>query len=90
MCRDDGVLIQVRSEPVIAWEANPLSPKTFRRLVQTVLQPAEPAMSEMPKRRWYHFSIRDLLLVTVIVALAVGWFVERRSIAKHKDQNPPV
>jgi hypothetical protein len=42
MCRDDVVLIRVRSEPVIAWEANPLSPKTFRRLVQTVLQPAEP------------------------------------------------
>ena len=25
------------------------------------------------------FSIRDLLLVTVIVALAVGWWVDRRS-----------
>ena len=39
-------------------------------------------MSETPNRRWYHFSIRDLLLVTVIVALAVGWFVERRSAAE--------
>ena len=39
-------------------------------------------MSETPKQRWYHFSIRDLLLVTVIVALAVGWFVERRSAAE--------
>ena len=28
------------------------------------------------------FSIRDLFLVTMIVALAVGWFVERRSAAE--------
>ena len=28
------------------------------------------------------FSIRDLLLVTVIVALAVGWWVEHRRQAK--------
>ncbi|MBC7856546.1 MAG: hypothetical protein IAF94_24205 [Pirellulaceae bacterium] len=27
------------------------------------------------------FSIRDLLLVTVIVALAVGWWVERARLA---------
>ncbi len=27
------------------------------------------------------FSIRDLLLVTVIVALAVGWWVDHRSLA---------
>jgi hypothetical protein len=27
------------------------------------------------------FSIRDLLLVTVIVALAVGWWLDRRSLA---------
>jgi hypothetical protein len=28
------------------------------------------------------FSIRDLLLVTVIVALAVGWRVDRNRLAK--------
>ncbi|MGI8982458.1 MAG: hypothetical protein ACR2FY_24765 [Pirellulaceae bacterium] len=28
------------------------------------------------------FSIRDLLLVTVIVALAMGWWVDRSSLAK--------
>ena len=28
------------------------------------------------------FSIRDLLLVTVIVALAVGWGVDRSALAK--------
>ena len=27
------------------------------------------------------FSIRDLLLMTVIVALAVGWWLDRRSLA---------
>ena len=27
------------------------------------------------------FSIRDLLLVTVIVALAVGWYVDHRRIS---------
>ena len=33
---------------MIAWEANPFSTKTFRRLVQTVLQPAEPAVTILP------------------------------------------
>jgi hypothetical protein len=28
------------------------------------------------------FSIRDLLLVTVIVALATGWFLDRQKLAK--------
>jgi hypothetical protein len=32
------------------------------------------------------FSIRDLLLVTVIVALAVGWWVDRRQLAKENDR----
>jgi hypothetical protein len=27
------------------------------------------------------FSIRDLLLVTLIVALAVGWWLDHRSLA---------
>lgn len=31
------------------------------------------------------FSIRDLFLVTVIAALAVGWWVERRDKAKPED-----
>ena len=31
-----------------------------------------------PKRRWFRFSIRDLLLVTAIVALAVGWWLDHR------------
>ena len=31
------------------------------------------------------FSIRDLLLVTVIVALAVGWWVDRRTVSAVSD-----
>ena len=32
------------------------------------------------------FSIRDLLLVTVIVALAVGWWVERRRAEAFREK----
>ena len=37
-------------------------------------------MDPKPRRRWFQFgfSIRDLLLVTVIVALAMGWWLERK------------
>jgi hypothetical protein len=31
------------------------------------------------------FSIRDLLLVTVIVALAVGWWVDRSRLASNEE-----
>ena len=31
------------------------------------------------------FSIRDLLLVTVIVALAVGWWVDHRRIIAREE-----
>ena len=34
-------------------------------------------MSDTPRRRWLTFSIRDLLMVTMIVALAAGWAMER-------------
>jgi type II secretory pathway component GspD/PulD (secretin) len=40
-------------------------------------------MSETkPKRRWFSFSIRDLLLLTVIAALAVGWWLDHRKLTK--------
>ena len=32
------------------------------------------------------FSIRDLLLVTMIVALVAGWWVDRSSLAKENKQ----
>ena len=37
-------------------------------------------MPDAPRRRW-QFSIRDVLLVMLIVGLAVGWFVDRRRLA---------
>jgi len=33
-----------------------------------------------PKHRWFRFSIRDLMLLTVIVALAVGWRLDHRQL----------
>jgi hypothetical protein len=35
-----------------------------------------------PKRRWLSFSIRDLLLLTVIAALAFGWWFDHRKLTK--------
>jgi hypothetical protein len=36
------------------------------------------------------FSIRDLLLVTVIVALAVGWWVDRAKLSREiRRLTPP-
>jgi hypothetical protein len=43
-------------------------------------------MNETIKRRWFHFSIRDLLLVTVIVALAVGWWIDHRRLAVDREE----
>jgi hypothetical protein len=36
---------------------------------------AEPPKADLPKRkrRWYQFSLRTLLVVTVILALVLGW-----------------
>ena len=34
----------------------------------------------------FRFSLRELLLITVIVALAVGWWVERRQSAEFKTE----
>jgi hypothetical protein len=33
-----------------------------------------------PKRRWFIFSIRDLLLVTVVAALTIGWWLDHRAL----------
>ena len=34
------------------------------------------------KRRWLRFSIRELLLVTAIAALAAGWYFDRRQMER--------
>jgi cell division protein FtsL len=42
------------------------------------VQPAEPdAMSDTPKRGWLSFSIRELMLLTAIVALALALIYTR-------------
>lgn len=34
----------------------------------------------------HHFTIRDLLWLTALVALAVGWGVDRRNVVVQRDQ----
>ena len=38
-----------------------------------------------PKRRWFSFSIRELLLLTAIAALAIGWWLEWHSTDSWKS-----
>jgi hypothetical protein len=41
------------------------------------------AMAETkPKRRWFTFSIRELLLVTAIIALVAGWWLDHRRLTR--------
>ena len=35
-----------------------------------------------PKRRWFRFSIRDILLTTAIIALVAGWWLDHRRITR--------
>ena len=43
-----------------------------------------------PERRWSRFSIRDLLLFTVIAALAAAWWLDhRRLMAVIMSPEPP-
>ena len=37
------------------------------------------------QRRWFRFSIRDLLLVTVIVALVIGWWLDHRKLTRENS-----
>src|SRR5258706_13041901 len=37
------------------------------------VQPAEPAVSDKPKRRWYQFSVSSLLLVVTLSAITTGF-----------------
>jgi hypothetical protein len=39
-----------------------------------------PMTETKPKRRWFKFSIRDLLLMTAIVAVSVGWWLDHRAL----------
>jgi hypothetical protein len=37
------------------------------------------------RRRWLGFTIRDLLWLTLVVALAVGWWIDRSAIRGELD-----
>jgi len=34
----------------------------------------------------FHFTIRDLLWLTLVVALAVGWWIDQRTKARRIDE----
>ena len=39
-------------------------------------------MSDTPKRGWLRFSIRDLFWITVVIALALAWYVDHAKAAR--------
>src|SRR5687767_5850131 len=39
-------------------------------------------MTERPQRRWYSCSTRELLLVPVVMAVVLGWWVDRRELVE--------
>lgn len=43
-------------------------------------------MSETPKRGWFRFSTRDLLWLTAVIALILGWWVEHREDYKWRQR----
>src|SRR3954462_10794348 len=50
------------------------------------VQPAEPAVSERPKRRWYQFSLKTLLVVLTLLCIGPGSYVgfEQNKARKQK------
>ena len=45
----------------------------------------ETAMTETkPKRRWFRFSIRDLLWLTVLMAVLIAWWLDHRELTTQK------
>ncbi len=43
-------------------------------------------MHEEQQKRPWQFSIRDVLLIMLIVGLAVGWFIDHRRLADESQQ----
>jgi hypothetical protein len=44
--------------------------------------------TEPPKRRWYQFSLRTLLIFTVVCAIAAGWLGKR--VAQKRNERKAV
>jgi hypothetical protein len=36
----------------------------------------------IPKRRWFRFSIRDLLWVTLVIGIGLGWWIDRKRLQR--------
>jgi hypothetical protein len=69
------------------------NPKNVSQILQAVtheVQPAKPAMSEKPKRRWFQFSLKAMLVVLTLVAVAtsalVGWVDRQRRAVERVQQ----
>src|SRR5689334_19846235 len=41
--------------------------------------------SAPPKRRWFQFSLRTLLILTTVVAIGCGWFAMKIRRARRQD-----
>ena len=42
-------------------------------------------MTAIPKRRWFRFSIRDLLWLTALLAIGFGWWIEHKRSDKYRE-----
>ena len=42
-------------------------------------------MAAPPKRRWYQFSLKALLAVSILVAVSVGWWFQPFTLESRRD-----
>ena len=42
-------------------------------------------MSDTPKRRWYQFSLRTLLILTLVNSCGLGWFAHHLRLARNRQ-----
>jgi hypothetical protein len=47
-------------------------------------------MTSAPKRRWFQFSMRELLLLIATIACALGWARERKIHSGYWPDDQPV
>ena len=55
-------------------------------VVACEVQPAEPAVSEKPKHRWYQFSLRMLLVIPLLVGVSIGFWGYHREYCLHQAE----
>jgi len=49
------------------------------------VQPAEHAVSDKPKRRWYQFSLKTLLVVFTLASVSLGWLTYERNEVQKRE-----